>query len=621
MKTYILPFSQITLQNLAEVGGKNASLGEMYRTLTDSQVNIPDGFATTAEAFRDFLIRNHLTGPISRELAALDINTFDNLHQVGDNIRRLMLASQLPEDLAAAIRTAYRQLCQHYDQPIQVAVRSSATAEDLPTASFAGQHESYLNISGEEPLLEACLKCYASLFTDRAIKYRHDHGFDHLKVALSVGVQKMVRSDLASAGVCFTLDPESGFEQVILITGSWGLGENVVQGAVNPDEFYVFKPTLQQGKQAIISKKMGSKAQTLVYGDGMNGDQNLVNIPTPAARQDLFVLTDAEVTQLALSTLKIEAHYGRHLDIEWAKDGQTQELFIVQARPETVHSQQAKTLKMHTYTLQEKGELLTSGKGIGERIISGVARQLSSPLEAHLLQPGEILITDITNPDWDPILKKVSAIVTNKGGRTSHAAIVAREVGALAVVGTGNATEVIRDGQELTISCADGQNGLVYAGKLAWQEEELDFSGLTLPHTQAMLILGDPDQAFQLAAYPNAGVGLMRLEFIINNSIRIHPMALVKYAELPDDEVKAQIDALTHHHENKEAYFVEQLAQAVATIGAAYYPKDVIVRLQNQRVCQPDRGPGLRAQRRKPDAGFPGRFPVLPPPLPGRLRP
>ncbi|MGV3504550.1 MAG: phosphoenolpyruvate synthase [Adhaeribacter sp.] len=578
MKPYILSFSEISLQHLPEVGGKNASLGEMYRMLAASHIRIPNGFATTSQAFRDFLDLNHLPPAIASRLAALDTATFANLHQVGSQIRDLILQSQLPPDLEEALKTAYAGLCRDYDQPIQVAVRSSATAEDLPHASFAGQHESYLNVSGEAQLLQACLKCYASLFTDRAIKYRHDHGFDHDKVYLSVGVQKMVRADLASSGVCFTLDPESGFEEVVLVTGSWGLGENIVQGAVNPDEFYVFKPTLAQGKQAIISKKMGSKALTLVYGPGQGG---LVNLDTPAGKQNQFVLSDAEITELAQWSVSIEAHYGRHMDIEWAKDGETNQMFIVQARPETVRSQEKKALKLHTYTLQEEGPLLVRGKGIGERIVTGVARLLRSPADSDLLQPGEILVTDITNPDWDPILKKVSAIVTNKGGRTSHAAIVAREIGALAVVGTGTATETIHDGQQLTISCADGQNGLVYAGKLAWQTEELDFSDLPMPQTQPMLIIGDPDKAFQLASYPNAGVGLMRLEFIINSAIRIHPMALVKFHELPDDPDKAEIEALTHQHPDKEEYFIGRLAQAVATIAAAFYPKEVIVRLSD----------------------------------------
>ncbi|WP_242916225.1 phosphoenolpyruvate synthase [Pontibacter liquoris] len=582
MPSYILPFAQITIRNVPEVGGKNASLGEMYRELAGNHIRIPNGFATTARAYQDFLKENQLVPKLEALLGQLDTTTFANLQEISEQIRALLLQAQLPEAVAHAIRTAYQALCQQYKAPIQVAVRSSATAEDLPNASFAGQHESFLNISGEEQVLTACLRCYASLFTARAIKYRFDNGFDHLKVYLSVGIQKMVRSDLASAGVCFSLDPESGFKQVVLITGSWGLGENVVQGTVNPDEFYIFKPTLQQGKQAIISKKLGTKAQTMIYSEAADQEESPVkNVETPEAKRGTYVLTDAEITQVAEWTVKIEEHYGCPMDVEWAKDGETGEISIVQARPETVHSREGKILKAHTYTLTETSELLTSGKGIGQRIITGTARLIASPQQAHQFQPGDILVTDITTPDWDPILKKVSAIITNKGGRTSHAAIVARELGALAVVGTGNATQVIRDGQELTISCTDGQNGLVYAGKLAWQEKELDFAQLTRPRTKVMFILGDPDKAFQLAAYPNDGVGLMRLEFVINDSIRIHPMALVNYPNLSDEAAKAQIAELTPHHQNKEAFFVEKLSQSVATIAAAFYPKDVIVRMSD----------------------------------------
>ncbi|MDO1446719.1 phosphoenolpyruvate synthase [Rhodocytophaga aerolata] len=580
MKPLILPFSELTIHHVAQVGGKNASLGEMYRTFSAQHIDIPNGFATTAEAYQAFLKENALTDRIAAILSTLDTTAFTNLPEVGEQIRRLILQATLPPSLAKAIREAYQALCSQYNAPIQVAVRSSATAEDLPSASFAGQHESYLNISGEEELLQACLRCYASLFTNRAIKYRYDHGFEHMKVYLSVGVQKMVRSDIGSAGVCFTLDPETGFKDVVLITGSWGLGENVVQGAVNPDEFYVFKPTLKQGKNAIINKKMGTKAQTMVYS---NADVAVpvVNIDTPENLREQFVLSDEEISRLATWTLLIEQHYGRPMDIEWAKDGLTGEISIVQARPETVYSQQAKNLKTTEFTLKQNGQILASGKGIGNKITSGVARLLSSPKDAHLLQKGEILVTDITNPDWDPILKKVSAIVTNKGGRTSHAAIVAREMGAVAVVGTGNATSVIKDGDVITVSCADGQNGFVYAGKLVWEEKEIDFSHLKMPQTKAMFILGDPDKAFGLSFYPNNGVGLMRLEFIINNSIRIHPMALVKFAELKDAAVREEIEKITHHHANKEDYFVENLAQAVGTIAAAFYPKEVIVRMSD----------------------------------------
>jgi pyruvate,water dikinase len=608
MKSYTLPFKEISLQHIAEVGGKNASLGEMVRELSKAEIRIPDGFATTAQAYQEFLESNALYGQIEQCLASLDTEIFTNLHETGEQIRQLILKAKLPENVAQEIRSSYQTLCQQYDAPVQVAVRSSATAEDLPSASFAGQHESYLNIVGEEQVLHACLRCYASLFTDRAIKYRHDHGFDHMKVYLSVGVQKMVRSDLASAGVCFTLDPESGFDQVVFITGSWGLGENVVQGAVNPDEFYVFKPTLVQGKEAIINKKMGSKAITMIYAKE-DAEQPTLNIDTPEEKRGVYVLHNAEIKQIAEWAVQIEEHYGRQMDIEWAKDGETDELFIVQARPETVHSQKSKMLKTTTYTLQEEGNLLTSGKGIGQRIISGTARLINSPSDAHLLHPGEILVTDITNPDWDPILKKVSAIVTNKGGRTSHAAIVAREMGALAVVGTGNATQAIQDGQTLTISCADGQNGLVYEGELKWEENELDFENLQKPRTQVMLIIGDPDKAFELSAYPTDGVGLMRLEFIINNSIQIHPMALVKYNELKDEEAKAKIEELTNHHQNKEDYFVEKLAHSVATIAAAFFPKDVIVRMSDFKTNEYANligGKGFEPNEENPMLGFRG---------------
>ncbi|WP_162052545.1 phosphoenolpyruvate synthase [Pontibacter pamirensis] len=580
MSTYTIPFKKLTMQHVADVGGKNASLGEMLQSLAADNISVPDGFATTAKGYQEFLENNNLTEKIEEHLSGLDTDNFTNLQEVGAQIRELVLQAKITDNVEQAIRTAYKEMCRQYGSEVQVAVRSSATAEDLPDASFAGQHESYLNIAGEEQVLKACLRCYASLFTDRAIKYRHDHGFDHLKVYLSAGVQKMVRSDLASAGVCFTLDPESGFDKVIFITGSWGLGENVVQGTVNPDEFYVFKPTHKQGKKAIVSKKIGSKEITMVYSEN-NSDQPTVNIETPAPKQEMYVLSDNEINQIAEWAVRIEEHYGRPMDIEWAKDGETGALFIVQARPETIHSQQERQLTRKTFTLEEAGKQLALGKAIGHRIISGKARLLNSPQDSHLLQPGEILVTDITNPDWDPILKKVSAVITNKGGRTSHAAIVAREMGALAVVGAGNATEVIHNGQEITVSCADGQNGLVYDGRLSWKEEELDFGTLGTPETKAMLIVGDPDQAFELSFYPNEGVGLMRLEFIINNSIQIHPMALVKFSELKDEAVKEQIEALTHHHENKEDYFVEKLAQSVATIAAAFYPKDVIVRMSD----------------------------------------
>jgi pyruvate, water dikinase len=581
MNPYILPFAAINLSHLPQVGGKNASLGEMIGALSAKGIRVPDGFALTAQAFREFIEANQLGPKLENLLGRLDTREFANLQSIGHQARQLVLQATIPLAIQEAIRLAYRQLCAEYGPSAAVAVRSSATAEDLPSASFAGQHESYLNIAGEEQLIQTCLRCYASLFTNRAIKYRHDHGFDHMQVALSVGVQKMVRSDLSSAGVGFTIDPESGFSDVILITGAWGLGENVVQGAVNPDEFYVFKPTLRQGKEAIIGKKLGSKLKTMVYASPEEANKTIVNVDTPVQQQEIFVLSDAEITQLAQWSLQIEEHYGRPMDIEWAKDGQSGELFIVQARPETVHGKEAQSLKVNEFQLKESGPVLVRGNGIGKKITSGIARILNSPREAGKLQPGDVLVTDITNPDWDPILKRVSAIITNRGGRTSHAAIVARELGAVAVVGTGNATEVIEDGQRVTVCCADGNEGIVYSGKLAWEEKEVDFTHLQLPETQVMFILGDPDKAFQYARYPNKGVGLLRMEFIINNSIQIHPMALVKYPQLQDQSAMRQIEWLTRQYADKSQYFVDKLAQAVGTIAAAFYPKDVIVRMSD----------------------------------------
>ncbi|WMJ75081.1 phosphoenolpyruvate synthase [Cytophagaceae bacterium ABcell3] len=581
MKPYILKFEDIDLNNLADTGGKNSSLGEMYRNLASKGVNVPDGFATTAHAWRIFLEKNNLEPVIESILSELDTEEFSNLNDIGERIRTEILKCDIPDDIAEDIRKAYRSLCDKYDSEIQVAVRSSATAEDLPHASFAGQHESYLNIFGEEQLLETCLKCYASLFTNRAIKYRHHHGFEHLQVALSIGVQKMVRSDLSSAGVCFTIDPESGFKDAVLITGAWGLGENVVQGAVDPDEFYVFKPTLKEGYNAIINKKPGAKQRTMIYVTDKDGRNSTANIDTPAEKAEQYVLSDEEILTVAKWSVIIEEHYQKPMDIEWAKDGMTGEIFIVQARPETVHSQVTSTLKISEYSLKEEGKVLAKGKGIGNRVVSGIARILDSPKDAHLLQKGEILITEITNPDWDPILKKASAIVTNKGGRTSHAAIVARELGALAVVGAAGATDNIKDGEWVTVSCEDGTNGIIYEGKLDFEEHVTEINKSDMPDTEVKFIIGDPDKAFKLAAYPNNGVGLMRLEFIINNSIQVHPMALVKFDELKDESVKEQIEQITHHYPDKKEYFVDTLARAVGTIAAAFYPKEVIVRMSD----------------------------------------
>ena len=567
------------LADIPEVGGKNASLGEMFQKLGSKGVQIPDGFAVTSSAYWHYLEQSDLKESIFSELKKLDKKDFSNLGKVGSQIRNKFAKVPLPSKIQEAITAGLESLQKKYGNAISLAVRSSATAEDLPKASFAGQQESYLNVMGLNELLAACQKCYASLFTDRAIKYREDNGFDHHKVALSIGVQLMVRSDLACSGVNFTLDPDSGFDKVVLVTGVWGLGENIVQGSINPDEFFVFKPSIKKGiMQPIISRKLGSKEKTMVYGKLGRGT---LNLNTPIDKQEQFVLTDQEVLKLVEWSMIIEEHYGRPMDLEWAKDGLLNQLFIVQARPETIYGLEKNRLRIVTYKLLEKGKVITSGMGLGNKISAGKARVLKSPKDAYKLLKGEILVTEKTNPDWDPILKKAGGIITEQGGRTSHAAIVAREVGAAAIVGTGNATKVIHDGQDITISCAEGDTGFVYEGTLKWEEKEVDISTLKTPKTQPMLILADPDQAFMLSFYPTAGVGLMRLEFVINNAIQIHPMALKHFDMIQDRQVRDQIQQLTHHFPNKEDYFVQKLAEGVATIAAAFHPKDVIVRMSD----------------------------------------
>jgi pyruvate,water dikinase len=577
MNALVKKFKEISINDIASVGGKNSSLGEMYSKLSSKGIPVPDGFATTAYAFENFLSHNSLSKSIHELLLHLDRKTFSNLVQTGARIRDLLYNAVLPHDLKEAIRDAYIELGK--GELIAVAVRSSATAEDLPQASFAGQHESFLNIKGEDALYEAVKRCFASLYTDRAIKYREDNGFAHEKVALSVGIQKMVRSDKACSGVGFTLEPESGFRDVIHLSGVWGLGENIVQGAVTPDEYFVFKPTLMAGKNAIIQKKLGEKAKTMIYGD--TGDNSIVNIATPKEKQEQFVLSNEEITSLAKWALIIEQHYKKPMDIEWAKDGISNDLFIIQARPETVHSQKS-PFHVKEYRLLSKGENLARGEAIGSKITTGNARILETPKDSYKLKPGEIVVTELTSPDWDPILKNAGAIITNKGGRTSHASIVARELGVPAIVGCGDATQKILDGEMITVSCCEGKTGYVYRGKLDFKETELDFTNIKKPEaTEVMLIAGDPDKAFELSFYPNDGVGLMRIEFIITHAIQVHPMALVKFNELKDDAVKEKIEQLTHHYRDKEQYFVEKLSEGVATIAAAFYPKDVIVRMSD----------------------------------------
>lgn len=578
MNTYIKPFSDITLEDLPEVGGKNASLGEMFSQLQTDGICVPDGFATTASAFWAFLNENKLREPLRRLLTTLDRTTYANLHDIGAKARAFMLQAAMPAAIRDAVLQQYRILCK--DNNDTFAVRSSATAEDLPQASFAGQHESYLNISGEEALLAAVQKCFASLYTDRAIKYREDNGFAHEKVALSVGVQHMVRADRGCSGVAFTLEPESGFTNVIHISGVWGLGENIVQGTVTPDEFFVFKPTLRQNKNALLQKRLGDKALTMVYApEGAKAP--VVNTDTPVEARERYVLEESEILQLARWCLLIEEHYGKPMDIEWAKDGISSQMYVIQARPETVQSARNTSL-LTEYKLEKKGELLTSGQAIGNKVAFGKARVLHSPKEAGQLKDGEIVVTELTSPDWDPVLKNAAAIVTDKGGRTSHASIVARELGVPAVVGCNNATAVIKNGEWITVSCCEGQTGFVYRGEIPFELVEVDFSAITKPATtDVMLIVGDPDQAFKLSFYPNNGVGLMRLEFIINHFIQIHPMALARFDELKDDRVRKKIESLTHHYPDKKQFFVERLAEGIATIAAAFYPKDAIVRLSD----------------------------------------
>lgn len=576
MHDLIISFDRLRIQDVGKVGGKNASLGEMYQQLNPLGIHIPNGFAVTAEAYRLFLFENGLEDFILDCLRELDRAHFSNLREVSQTIKERILLGKIPESLEFEIRSAYRSLCLEAGRELDVAVRSSATAEDLPGASFAGQHDSFLNIRGDKALLDKVKSCFASLYNARAIKYRHDKGFDKHEIALSVGVQAMVRADLASSGVIFTIEPETGFENAVLITGCWGLGENIVQGAVIPDEFLVFKPSLEKGKSAILSKKAGSKTKTMVYSES----GGVINLDTDPAKQRELVLNDEEIETLGKWAVAIEKHYQMPMDIEWAKDGMDDQLYIVQARPETVHAEKDPFL-LKEFTLVESGQLLTSGYAIGNGITSGKVKILHSPAESHLLEEGEILLTEITNPDWDPIMKKAAAIITAKGGRTSHAAIVAREVGALAIVGAENALEILKTGDVVTIDNASGKMGKVYSGKLNWKETLHDFRGMKLSKTKPMFILADPEKAFDLSFFPNQGVGLMRMEFVINKSIRIHPMALVHFDHLENQDDKYLIESLCQDYDDKKEYFVDKLSQAVATISAAFYPKDVILRMSD----------------------------------------
>lgn len=578
-------FSEIGISDIQQVGGKNASLGEMYAKLSAKGIKIPEGFAITSDAYWLFLNENGLVPILTGLLLQLDTKTYNNLGDIGAKARKWVLEASMPLSLKNDIALAFRELNLHVGEGRSFAVRSSATAEDLPNASFAGQQESYLNVKGEENLLKACQRCYASLFTDRAIKYRVDNGFDHMKVALSIGVQMMVRSDLACSGVMFTLDPDSGFEDVVLVSGAWGLGENVVQGSVNTDEFLVFKPLMNSVTLPVISHKLGSKSKTMVYSgveinDIKKPEDAVINYETNLEKRNAFILNDTEVVELARWACIIQEHYTCHMDIEWAKDGEDGKMYIVQARPETVHSNKKRTV-FKQYELLDKGKLLCSGAGLGNKIVTGKARILHSPDEILKLNTGEILVTERTDPDWDPVLKKAAAIITDQGGRTSHAAIVARELGAIAVVGTGNGTKAIEDGQSITVSTAKGNTGFIYDGILSWKELDINISAIAATKTKAMLILAHPDEAFSYSLLPNAGVGLMRMEFIISNSIGIHPMALKYFETIKDTSAKQKIGKITANFANKEEYFIQKLAEATAKIAVAFYPKEVIVRMSD----------------------------------------
>jgi pyruvate,water dikinase len=584
MDDFIRPLSQTTADDISLVGGKNASLGEMIRELAPHGIRVPGGFAVTVAGYHYFLESGGLHCTLHEQLDGLRPADVDDLQRRGSAIRHAILATELPAALSAAIRRAYADLSSEAGRPVDVAVRSSATAEDLPEASFAGQQETYLNVQGESMLLECCRRCYASLFTDRAISYRVDQQFDHFKVALSIGVQPMVRADLGAAGVMFSIDTETGFSNAVLINAAYGLGENVVQGSVNPDEYYVFKPTLRDGFRPILKKKLGSKEFKLVYDVG--GSKMVRNVPVSAADRCRFALADDEILLLARWACQIEDHYSQKrgqpcpMDMEWAKDGRTGELFILQARPETVQSRR-EVEALESYRLVDRGPVLASGRSVGEKIAAGPARIIPAAKDLAAFQPGEVLVTDKTDPDWEPIMKSAAAIVTNRGGRTCHAAIVSRELGLPAIVGTENATNVVRNGQVVTVSCAEGETGFLYDGRLEFAIERVPLAGLTRPRTKVMMNVGNPDEAFRLSKIPNDGVGLARMEFIISNSIKIHPMALIEYDQIEEPSTKAEIDRLTVGWQDKPRFFVDMLAEGVAMIAAAFYPRDVIVRMSD----------------------------------------
>ncbi len=593
-KALILWFDEIGIEDVPLVGGKNASLGEMHQKLTSKGVEVPNGYAITAYAYQYLLKAAGIEEAIREILKDLDTHDLYNLQERGEKVRDIIRNAEFPDDLRQAIVDAYHKMEEEYGENVDVAVRSSATAEDLPDASFAGQQDTYLNITGPDALIDACKRCFASLFTNRAISYRHDKGFGQFDVYLSIVVQKMARSDSACSGVMFSIDTESGFEDAVFITGAWGLGENVVQGAVNPDEYYVFKPTLKQGKRPIVGKRVGTKEIKMIYDSDPNAEEPVKNVETTPEERGRYVLSDDEILQLARWACIIEDHYGRGMDIEWAKDGDgvnvgTGKLFIVQARPETVHSQVNKNV-METYVLKETGKILATGQAVGAKIGQGKANVLNDVSQIHDFKAGEVLVTDMTDPDWEPIMKIAGAIVTNRGGRTCHAAIISRELGIPCVIGTENGTEAIKSGQDVTVSCAEGETGNIYEGLLDFEVETLDLDNVPKTRTKIMMNVGIPEKAFIESQIPNDGVGLAREEFIINSHIGIHPLALYNFEELKekaagDAEIAGIVELIesktTAYPDDKRQYFIDKLAEGVGRIGAGFYPKDVIVRLSD----------------------------------------
>ncbi|MCP2051653.1 UNVERIFIED_ORG: pyruvate,water dikinase [Pseudomonas fluorescens] len=578
MVEYVVSLDKLGVHDVEHVGGKNASLGEMISNLAGAGVSVPGGFATTAQAYRDFLELSGLNAQIHAALDALDVDDVNALAKTGAQIRKWIMEAEFPEKLNEEIRTAFATLSAG-NPDMAVAVRSSATAEDLPDASFAGQQETFLNIRGVENVIRAAKEVFASLFNDRAISYRVHQGFDHKLVALSAGVQRMVRSETGTAGVMFTLDTESGFRDVVFITGAYGLGETVVQGAVNPDEFYVHKHTLEAGRPAILRRNLGSKAIKMIYGDEAKAGRSVKTVEVDKAERARFCLTDAEVSELAKQAMIIEKHYKCPMDIEWAKDGDDGKLYIVQARPETVKSRTSANV-MERYLLKETGTVLVEGRAIGQRIGAGKVRIIKDVSEMDKVQPGDVLVSDMTDPDWEPVMKRASAIVTNRGGRTCHAAIIARELGIPAVVGCGNATQLLKDGQGVTVSCAEGDTGFIFEGELGFDIKQNSIDAMPDLPFKIMMNVGNPDRAFDFAQLPNAGVGLARLEFIINRMIGVHPKALLNYDGLPL-EIKESVDKRIAGYNDPVGFYVEKLVEGISTLAAAFYPKKVIVRLSD----------------------------------------